>query len=177
MNEKDMQHGLDWDASIDPTGWIASEKYDGCRAYWDGTTLWSRGGIAIQIPEAWRAALPASMPLDGEVYFGIHGQTKTTQAVRYGTFFDGMRYRVFDAPAVPGRWTDRIEAVKAIANDIVMPVWWIGTQSMADMKGLFVAVHEAGGEGLMLRHPELAYTPGRTDRLLKVKYAWQFETN
>jgi DNA ligase-1 len=30
-------------------------------------------------------------------------------------------------------------------------------------------IQAMGGEGLILRHPELAYTPGRTDKLLKLK--------
>ena len=29
-----------WNASINPTGWWMSEKYDGLRGYWDGRKLW-----------------------------------------------------------------------------------------------------------------------------------------
>lgn len=51
MNENDMQHGVDWNGQ-DVSGWIATEKYNGCRAYWDGGNLWSRGGLKVNIPDS-----------------------------------------------------------------------------------------------------------------------------
>lgn len=75
MNESHMQHGVDWDGQ-DLSGWIVTEKFNGCRAYWDGESLWSRGGINIAIPDDWREQLPPGVHLDGEVYFGNYGVYK-----------------------------------------------------------------------------------------------------
>jgi DNA ligase 1 len=35
---------------IDPTGWLVSEKLDGVRAYWDGSSLWFRSGLPVAAP-------------------------------------------------------------------------------------------------------------------------------
>jgi len=34
----------------DPSGWLMSEKLDGVRCFWNGTTLFSRNGIKIRAP-------------------------------------------------------------------------------------------------------------------------------
>lgn len=69
ISELDMMHGGDWTDDIDPAGWIVSEKLNGCRAFWDGSQLWSRGGNVIPAPAWFTAGLPTS-PLDGEVWAG-----------------------------------------------------------------------------------------------------------
>lgn len=176
MNETDMQHGLDWGPEVDPTGWLASEKFNGCRAYWDGQTLWSRGGIAIRIPPAWQAALPQGIPLDGEVYDGPNGLTRCTSAVRWGRFRDSMTYRVFDFPGSPLPWQDRISLAGQYAGPIIQPVAWWSTKSTDHLRRLMHEIQSRGGEGVMLRHPMITTAPGRTDQLLKAKYPFQLES-
>ena len=39
-----------WNESIDPTGWLISEKLDGARAWWDGSRFISRGGNPFHAP-------------------------------------------------------------------------------------------------------------------------------
>lgn len=56
-----------WDESIDPTGWWMSEKLDGIRAYWSGSTLYTRQGNTLVAPDYWKAELP-NVPLDGELW-------------------------------------------------------------------------------------------------------------
>ena len=48
-------------------GWLASEKLDGVRAYWDGRNLLSRNGKIIATPGGWSAHFPP-FALDGELY-------------------------------------------------------------------------------------------------------------
>ena len=48
-------------------GWLASEKLDGVRAYWDGRNLLSRNGKILAVPEGWSAHFPP-FALDGELY-------------------------------------------------------------------------------------------------------------
>lgn len=176
MDETCMQHGLDWEPEVDPTGWLASEKFNGCRAYWDGTTLWSRGGIAIAIPQAWRDALPRGIALDGEIYDDLDGLTRCTAAVRWGRFTPTMTYRVFDVPDAPGPWSYRLQTAWAHENAIIHTVTWWEIRDTEHLRASLESIHNLGGEGLMLRHPDIPPTPGRTDQLLKVKYAHQFNT-
>ena len=44
-----------WKESIDPSGYLLSEKLDGMRAYWDGRGLWTRTGKPVIAP-SWCAA-------------------------------------------------------------------------------------------------------------------------
>ena len=51
----------------DVGGWLASEKLDGVRAYWDGRNLLSRNGKILAAPGGWSAHFPP-FALDGELY-------------------------------------------------------------------------------------------------------------
>ena len=54
---------------VDPARCLVSEKYDGVRAVWDGSTLRHRSGRIVSAPANFLAALPAE-PLDGELWLG-----------------------------------------------------------------------------------------------------------
>ena len=159
MNQDSMQHGIAWRGE-DLTGWIASVKYDGCRGFWDGHTMWTRGGKAVA--NHWN--LPEGMALDGELYAGIDGSRKVASAIRSGNFA-GIRFVAFDAPSMPGDYLarhcaigyqDKVRIVELSSSDHALE--------------LMRAIQSGGGEGLMARHPGLDYKPGRTSKLLKVKY-------
>jgi DNA ligase 1 len=59
-----------------PIGWMASEKWDGIRAIWDGTKFISRGSnlgnpkVYSYVPEWFIRTMPAGVPLDGEFWMG-----------------------------------------------------------------------------------------------------------
>jgi DNA ligase 1 len=59
-----------WKPSIDPTGYLMSEKLDGMRAYWCGKKLWTRSGLPIITPDWFIANFPGDMELDGELFLG-----------------------------------------------------------------------------------------------------------
>ena len=48
----------------DPTGWIMSEKLDGVRCFWTGTTMYSRNGNRFFFPKFFTKNWPKSQ-LDG----------------------------------------------------------------------------------------------------------------
>lgn len=108
-----------WNASIDPTGYIMSEKLDGMRAYWCGKKLWTRSGLPIIAPEWFLASLPADLVLDGELFLGrqrfdecmsIARRTDASEEWRQ------LRYVVFDAPSVKGGVAVRLQrAAEALA--------------------------------------------------------------
>jgi DNA ligase-1 len=172
MNETEMMHGMDWDGE-DLTGFVLSEKFDGCRAFWDGTKLWSRGGMNPALPAEWVAELP-DMPLDCELYDNVGGLYRCGAALRYGRFAPTMRLMVFDAPAAIGDYSERMRTVgEAIAGSsiaVVTPLTICHNTSHAIQ--LMHEIQGRGGEGVMARAPGIQYTPGRTRDLLKVKYSF-----
>lgn len=168
MNEGHMQHALHWEGE-NVAWWFVTEKFDGCRAYWDGQTLWSRGGKAIDIPGEWRESLPAGVHLDGELFAGYGNSRRVASAIRHGSskFTAGMMFMVFDAPEATGDYLARMRTVRG--NEIVRPVAVTVASSTRHAIETMEEVQARGGEGLMLRHPRLRYAPGRTNLMLKMK--------
>ena len=37
----------------DPSGWLMSEKMDGVRCYWNGSTMFTRNGVKFVPPKFW----------------------------------------------------------------------------------------------------------------------------
>jgi DNA ligase-1 len=169
MNTDNMQHGQEWRGQ-NVEGWIATEKFDGIRAYWDGATLWTRGGKAVPIPREWKEALPAGIHLDGELFAG-YGQRKKAEAfAKRGENAKDCVFKVFDAPMVGGGYAKRLASIE---HGFIVQSMESATVSGIDEAAKMVRhVQYFGGEGLILRHPDLAYTPGRTDQLLKLK-TWE----
>jgi ATP-dependent DNA ligase len=64
---------------VDVTQYLVSEKYDGARAIWDGSTLRFRSGNVINAPTWFVARLPA-LPLDGELWLD-RGQFETLSGI------------------------------------------------------------------------------------------------
>ena len=171
MTYQDMMHGKDYGAQK-LRGWLACEKFDGCRGYWDGQRMWSKEGNEITLPAEWRAALPA-IPLDGEIYAGRGRFFTARNAVVFNKWDDeGLCYRVFDAPQASGTWVQRLDAASSALircgafASVVEPV--VITSERHAWELLQSALDE-GAEGLMVRHPANMYRPGRTSQLLKLK--------
>ena len=57
-----------WDAEKDPNGWWMTEKYDGVRLFWNGSSFITRQGKKLDVPESITKQLP-SEPLDGELWY------------------------------------------------------------------------------------------------------------
>jgi len=52
----------------DPAGWLMSEKLDGVRCYWNGSTMYTRNGNPFTPPDWFKKCLPADLALDGELW-------------------------------------------------------------------------------------------------------------
>ena len=121
--------------------------------------------------------MPAGIHLDGEIFAG-YGKRKLAEAfAKAGKHAESCTYRVFDAPTVPGRYLDRILYVADLIrprfyNLVIRPIGAHVVDSVERAAKMVKTIQAQGGEGLILRHPELAYTPGRTDKLLKLK-TWE----
>lgn len=158
-----------------PEYWV-SEKYDGVRGYWDGEKLLTRGGQSINAP-AWFTAGWPKTPLDGELWAGRGRFSAAVSTVRQQTPDDaawrGMRFMVFDLPADPGVFNDRVQTLNKLLAQLAQP--WVQpvaqthvTSHPALQVRLLQTVRE-GGEGLVLHRGASLYRGQRSDDLLKLK--------
>lgn len=172
MNETEMMHGHEWRAQK-VNGWFACEKLHGCRAYWDGADMWSRGGQLIHLPERIRAGLPVGFPLDGEIFAGRaeDGFWLACEAVNYDRWDVRCRFKVFDAPQIKGGWMERITAARRRIglHAYVQCVPGVVVRNLAHAVHLMEWVQSRRGEGIMLHDPEAEYRAGRHRTLLKMK--------
>ena len=136
--------------------WV-SEKYDGVRGYWDGAQLLTRGGRRIAAPAWFSAGWPAQ-PLDGELWAGRGRFEQAQSTVARDTPDDaawrGMRYMVFDLPAHPGNFDERLAALERLLQALgVAWVQLVPQRKLPDRAALLALLKQtvkAGGEGLML---------------------------
>ncbi|WP_421955349.1 DNA ligase [Polaromonas sp.] len=158
--------------------WV-SEKYDGVRGFWDGEKLLTRGGERVMAP-AWFTAGWPKTPMDGELWAGRGQFSKAVSTVRQQTpsattdaDWRGMRFMVFDLPAQPGSFTERIPPLNALVAQIKQPwVVAVAQYRVADHAALQAQLKKTvklGGEGLMLHRGDSLYKGLRNDDLLKVK--------
>ena len=155
--------------------WV-SEKYDGVRGYWDGQTLRTRGGEPVNAPAWFTAGWPGTA-LDGELWAGrgqfAQAQSTTRQQQASDEAWRAMRFMVFDLPAHPGNFDERLPTLQATVARIGQP--WVVTvaqqrvASDATLQALLQRTVRGGGEGLMLHRGASLYRAGRSDDLIKVK--------
>lgn len=171
-----VQLASDWPSDRSPQGFLVSEKFDGVRAVWDGQHLRFRSGRAIAAPDWFVRALP-DYRLDGELWLG-HGQfDRLSGVVRQQRPDDvgwrTVRYLVFDAPAQPGTFEARWQALQSVIAAAKQPwLQWVAQSWVKDRTALeqrLQAVVSAGGEGLVLHRADALWRSGRSDALFKFK--------
>ena len=161
---------------IDLRDWWVSEKYDGVRAHWDGRQLRTRGGERIAAPAWFTAGWPA-LPMDGELWAGRgrfeHAQSAAAREQPDDAQWRALRYMVFDLPAHPGSFDERLAALRAAVS--ALDHTWIQAVPQrkvagdAELQALLREVVRGGGEGLMLHRGASLYRAGRGEDLLKLK--------
>ncbi len=155
--------------------WV-SEKYDGVRGYWDGQKLLTRGGQPINAP-AWFTANWPKTPMDGELWAGRGQFQQAMSTVRQQSPNDAawrsIRFMVFDLPADPGPFTERLSTLNNVVAKLAVP--WVQAvaqnkvASHAALQSQLKQITKAGAEGLMLHRGSSLYKGVRNDDLLKVK--------
>lgn len=161
---------------IDLRDWWVSEKYDGVRAHWDGRQLRTRGGERIAAPP-WFTAGWLALPMDGELWAGRgrfeHAQSAAAREQPDDAQWRALRYMVFDLPAHPGSFDERLAALRAAVSALdhtwVQAVPQRKVAGDAELQALLREVVRGGGEGLMLHRGASLYRAGRGDDLLKLK--------
>ena len=161
---------------VDVTRYLVSEKLDGVRAIWDGSTLRFRSGKEINAPRWFVDGLP-KRPLDGELWIARGKFERLSGIVRKDVPDDNewrqVHYMIFELPGAPGTFRERAEAMREIVRQANIP-WLreIEQFSVVDRNSLKKRMQEivkAGGEGLMLHRADALYQTGRSDTLLKMK--------
>lgn len=155
--------------------WV-SEKLDGVRGYWDGKKLLTRGGQPVNAPSWFTAGWPETA-LDGELWAGrrqfSHAVSTVRRATPDDTAWRRMRFMVFDLPAHPGSFDQRLHALQStlakLAVPWVQPVAQVKLSDHAALQRLLLQTVKQGGEGLMLHRGAALYRAQRSDDLLKVK--------
>lgn len=154
-------------------GWAMSEKLDGVRAYWDGKQLISRQGKVFSAPKTFTRDFP-TFAMDGELFLA-RGQFETLSAIvrsQRGNWA-GVKLYVFDVPEAKGTLYQRLSLAKQHlkrfpkANFAVIEQ--IPVKNEAHARQFLQQVEKMGGEGVMLREPNLPYQSGRVNQLLKLK--------
>lgn len=165
-----------WRDGPDVSRYWVSEKLDGVRARWDGHALWTRAGNRVDAPDGFTRGWPRQ-PLDGELWAGRGRFEHASSTVRRyppdAAAWRSLRLMVFDLPAHPGTFDQRLAALRVLFERTASPTLeLIPQQRIADTRALrrqLEATVAAGGEGLMLHHQDNRYIAGRSAGLLKLK--------
>lgn len=171
-----------YDTAVEIAEYWVSEKYDGVRAFWNGTSLVTRSGKTIHAPRWFCANFPL-LHLDGELWIGRGRFEELVATIRDQTPDDAawraVRYVVFDLPRQPGPYSVRLERLRAMGTDGGESQWVVAPQwRVASHEALAAELHKivnAGGEGLMLKRESAAYHASRSDDLLKLKPSFDAE--
>ena len=172
-----MTLAMDWHGT-GIAGWFVSEKLNGCRAYWDGSQFWTRGGNVVDAPRWFTRGLP-KVHLDGEIWAGRHGFETARKAVQYGDhWFDapGLEFVAFDFPGTVATWDKRVrEAAKALKRSAHRAIDFFQIQpdcrDYMQLVAFLARLRPLGGEGACMRNPKVtAYETGRSPNLLRLKF-------
>ena len=158
------------------SGWLASEKLDGVRAYWDGENLLSRQGKKLNAPQSFTKNFP-KFALDGELY-AKELKFEEIQATVMDKLPDEkawgrLKFHVFDVPEASGGLLDRLEVLakflKNERNQNLIIIKQIKMRDNAQFLKFTKDIIAKGGEGAVVREPNAAYDRGRSQNVLKYK--------
>lgn len=159
-------------------GWIASEKLDGVRAYWDGRNLLSRNGKILAAPESWSAHFPP-FALDGELYTA-RGEFEKIQSTVMDktpsvTAWSEIKFHVFDVPEASGGLLERLSELEKFiaknpqAGQNLKIIKQVKVKDNAEFESFAEAIIAKGGEGAVVREPNAPYERKRSKNALKYK--------
>lgn len=159
------------------SGWLMSEKLDGVRAIWTGSRFISRNGNTFEAPQSVLQQMPAGVVLDGELYAGRGRFERTVGAVRRVRDADWscLGFHAFDAPMATGGFCERLAYAAQFSGGFITVVDHSECRSADHAAAYMQSIVSAGGEGIMLRDPDMGYVQGRTAHLLKMKPIQQNE--
>lgn len=162
--------------ATDPAPYLVSEKYDGVRGHWDGSTLRHRSGRVVAAPAWFTARLPREA-LDGELWLARGRFDELSGIVRklvpIDTEWRQVRFMAFELPAAGGTFAERASGIGEIVRRVAWPqLVAVEQAAVADRDALrrrLASTVAQGGEGLVLHLASAEYTTGRSDVMMKLK--------
>ncbi len=158
----------------DLTGYLASEKFDGVRAFWSGKTLLTRNGKKLSPPPFWLENLPP-FEVEGELFVGRGEFEKTSSIVKTAgdSRWAEVKFLIFDAPSEQGGILERLKRVQIwLEKQKTSVVTLIKQHKLNSTQEAFDFLDEVvkrGGEGVVVRDAARSYEHGRSDSVLKIK--------
>ena len=160
------------------SGWLASEKLDGVRAYWDGRNLLSRNGKILAVPEGWSTYFPP-FAIDGELYTA-RGEFEKIQSIVMDktpneVAWSEIKFYVFDVPEASGGLLERLSELEKFilqnpqAGQNLNIIKQVKVKDNAEFEAFAEAVIAKGGEGAVVREPNAPYERKRSKNALKYK--------
>jgi len=153
------------------TGWVMSEKLDGIRAYWDGKHLISRGGKVIYAPQ-WFIKNYPPFEIDGELWTKRGDFENISSIVRDKIPSDEWKtigHYIFEVPNAEGGLFDRLSKVEPYVGKYIKRINQIPIKNKNHLESFLKEIEKKGGEGLVVRDPNVPYINKRTSKALKVK--------
>ena len=159
-------------------GWLASEKLDGVRAYWDGRNLRSRNGKILAVPEGWSAHFPP-FALDGELYTA-RGEFEKIQSIVMDKTpsvaeWSEVKFYIFDVPEAGGGLLERLSELEKFiaknpqAGQNLKIIKQVKVKDNAEFEAFAEHIVAKGGEGAVAREPNAPYERKRSKNALKYK--------
>lgn len=158
------------------SGWLASEKLDGVRAYWDGENLLSRQGKKLNTPLSFTKNFP-KFALDGELYAKElkfeEIQASVMDKLPDEKAWNRLKFHIFDVPEASGGLPRRLEVLakflKNEPNDNLIIIKQIKMRDNAHFLKFAESIIAKGGEGAVVREPNAPYERKRSKNALKFK--------
>ena len=154
--------------------WI-SEKLDGIRARWNGSSLITRNGNIINAP-TWFVKNFPPQTLDGELWLARNSFERTASIVLRKTpnqDWQNIKFMLFDLPEHKGTFSQRLAKLQILVDTVASPNLQVIPQfKLANQSQLMLKLDDIvalGAEGLMLNHHGALYEDGRSTNLLKLK--------
>jgi DNA ligase-1 len=149
-----------------------SEKFDGVRAYWNGSAMMSRHGKTIPCPDWFLDGLPKDITLDGELWMGrgTFEILNATLNAPHNSKWKQISLIIFDMPSSKKPYIVRMEELTKFK--LPSHVHLVDVEICKGNNHLherLIEIMKHGGEGLMINNPNSFYIAQRTDALLKVK--------
>ena len=159
-------------------GWLASEKLDGVRAYWDGRNLLSRNGKILAAPGGWSAHFPP-FALDGELYTA-RGEFEKIQSIAMDktpsvAAWSEVKFYIFDVPEAVGGLLERLSELEKFiaknpqAGQNLKIIKQVKVKDNAEFEAFAKHIIAKGGEGAVAREPNVPYERKRSKNALKYK--------
>ena len=141
----------------------------------------TRNNNTFYPPEFFYKDFPQEV-LDGELWLERGKFEKTMSIVRKSYAHDGwkdIKYIIFDAPELGGTFKNRLKKLRKIFKNINSPYIELHEHEVCKDKEQLEQeldrIVEIGGEGVMIRDPDSYYEGRRSDKMLKVKKAYDAE--